>query len=59
MIGVDHIANPGLGSLVQFLIIGQELVHFRVVRAELPDLLERQLIILRHLDEAHRVALNV
>ena len=37
--GVDYIANPGLGSLVQFLIIGQELVDFRVVRAELPDLI--------------------
>ena len=57
--GVDDVANPGLGSLVQFLVVGQKLVDLRVVRAELPDLLQRQLIILRNLDEAHLVALDV
>ena len=37
--GVDHVANPGLGSLMQLLVVGQEFVDLRVVRAELPDLI--------------------
>ena len=56
---VDDVANPGLRRLMQFLLVGQELVDFRVVAAELPDLLELQLLILRDLDEAHLVALDV
>ncbi len=55
----NHVANPGLGGLVQLLIIGQICIHDWIVGSELPDLLEFQLFILGDLDEAHRVALNV
>ena len=56
---VDDVANPGLRGLMQFYFVGKEIVYFRVVRTEFPDVVQLQLLILGHLDPTHLVAPDV
>ena len=55
---IDDVANPGLWGLVQFYFVGKEIVDFRVVRTESPDVVQLQLLILWDLDPAHLVAFD-
>ena len=57
--GVDHVAEPWLGHLVDLSFVRQVLEDLWVIFEELADLDEGQLLVLRDLDPCHLLTFDV